>query len=80
MELVADLDEGGPVSRILEKNGPTPYHTCYAVDSLTDAVSTLRSSGYRPVTRAIPAVAFGERLVQFLHHPDSGLVELVEWP
>ena len=34
VELLAPVDETSPVCKILEKNGVTPYHTCYVVDDI----------------------------------------------
>ena len=37
VELLEPVDESSPVCKTLEKNGVTPYHTCYVVDNIDDA-------------------------------------------
>ena len=34
VELLEPVDNNSPVCKILDKNGVTPYHTCYIVDHL----------------------------------------------
>jgi catechol 2,3-dioxygenase-like lactoylglutathione lyase family enzyme len=80
VELVEGLDPPNPVSNLLEKSGPGPYHLCFSVENLEAAGAHLRQHGYRAVTTRIPAVAFGGALVQFFFHLQCGMIELVELP
>ena len=77
LELVAGLSSKSPVSAILSKGGPSLYHICYEVLDLENAAAMLRDKGYIAVSRPMPAKAFAGRLIQFLHHPESGLIELL---
>ncbi len=43
VELLQPLDETSPIVKILAKNGPTPYHICYAVDDIDEAMQELRA-------------------------------------
>lgn len=78
IELVEGLEVGSPVASILARNGPMPYHLCFAVQSLTDAATRLRRQGYRPSSGRVQATGFGGKLVQFFYNTQIGLVELVE--
>lgn len=80
VELLAPVDETSPVSKILEKNGVTPYHTCYVVDDIEQAIVALRQQKYVLVSKPVEAVAIHNSKVAFLHHRQVGLIEIVEAP
>ena len=78
VELLAPVDDQSPVCKILEKNGVTPYHTCYIVEDIDLAVSVLREHKYVLVSK--PVEAIHNCKVAFLHNRHIGLIELVEAP
>lgn len=78
LELLASNDETSPIYKTLQKNGVTPYHCCYEVDDIEDAVSRLRKMRYVATSKPVPAVAIEGRRVCFLFHKKIGLIELVE--
>lgn len=78
VELLSPVDGNSPVSNILEKNGVTPYHTCYAVDCLEETIKMLKRQRYVVVSQPKEACAIDGRRVSFLYNPDMGLIELVE--
>lgn len=80
VELLAPIDESSPQCKILEKNGVTPYHTCYVVEDIDRAVEDLRKQKYVLVSKPVEAVAIHNCRVAFLHHRHIGLIELVEAP
>ena len=80
VELLAPVDETSPVCKTLEKNGVTPYHCCYVVESLEEAVKQLRKEKFVLTSKPEPAVAFCGSRVCFLYNRDVGLIELVEAP
>lgn len=80
VELLEPVDETSPVNKTLEKNGVTPYHTCYVVDDIEDAVATLRRKKYVVVSKPIEACAIHKCKVAFLFNKNVGLIELVEAP
>lgn len=80
VELLAPVDETSPVCKTLEKNGVTPYHCCYVVDNIDEAVKELRKERYVLTNKPVPAVAFRGGSVCFLYNKNMGLVELVEAP
>lgn len=80
IELLAPVNESSPVCQTLEKNGVTPYHTCYIVDDIEDAVTKLRKMKYVIVSKPVEAPAINNCKVCFLYNRDIGLIELVESP
>lgn len=80
VELLAPVDEKSPVCKMLEKNGVSPYHTCYEVENIDQAVAELRKQKYVLVSKPVEAVAIHNCKVAFLHHRHIGLIELVEAP
>ncbi len=80
VELLAPHDEKSPVNKTLEKMGVSPYHCCYVVDKLEDAIAELRKQKYIVVSKAAEAVAFCGSRVCFIYNKNVGLIELVETP
>lgn len=80
VELLASVDELSPVNKTLEKVGVSPYHCCYVVDNIEEAVSELKKQRYIMVSKPVEAVAFCGSRVCFLYNKNMGLVELVEAP
>lgn len=80
VELLAPVDETSPVNKTLEKNGVTPYHTCYVVENIEEAVAQLRKQKYVMFSKPAEAVALCGSRVCFLFNKNVGLIELVEAP
>lgn len=80
VELLEPVDETSPVNKILEKNGVTPYHTCYIVNEIELAMKELRKLKYIVVSKPAEAVAIHGCKVCFLFNKNVGLIELVESP
>lgn len=78
LELLAPKDSTSPVSKTLEKNGVTPYHNCYEVPNIENAVADLRKMRFVAVSKPEPACAIDNRRVCFLFNKNVGLIELVE--
>lgn len=78
LELVAPADESSPVNNILKKAGTSPYHSCYEVKSLEEAIAALRKQRFLLVVKPVPAVALANRRICFVYHPQIGLIELLE--
>jgi methylmalonyl-CoA/ethylmalonyl-CoA epimerase len=77
-ELVEPINEISPVNKILEKMGVTPYHICYEVDDIHNAINDLRKQGYLLLHKPVPAIALDNMQICFMFHKDSGLIELLE--
>lgn len=80
IELLSPVDEKSPVNKTLEKVGVSPYHCCYVVDKLEEAVAELRKQKYIVVSKPATAIAFCGSRVCFLFNKNVGLIELVETP
>jgi methylmalonyl-CoA/ethylmalonyl-CoA epimerase len=78
IELVSPQGSSSPINRILKLNGPTPYHTCYEVDSIDDEILILKTKGFIQITKPQKAIAFQGRLVSFLINRHIGLIELLQ--
>lgn len=78
VELVAPLSEDSPVSSLLSKLGPTPYHLCYASDNLEAEVADLANKRFKVAIPPTPAVAFGGKKVVFMYSLAMGLFEIVQ--
>jgi methylmalonyl-CoA/ethylmalonyl-CoA epimerase len=80
IELLEPVDGQSPVNKILEKNGVAPYHVCYMVEDIEEAILKLKKMKYIVVVSPVEAPAITNSRVAFLFNRDIGLVELVEAP
>lgn len=80
VELVEPMGNDSPVSPILKRAGPGPYHSCYCVPDLGKAVAKLRQGGALQLGRPVPAPAISGSSIVFMYSRDAGLIELVEEP
>lgn len=80
IELVEPAGEKNPVQGYLDKSGgaSVPYHICYEVDNMEDALEYCRLKGLLVTQKPAPAPAIGGRRVAFLFSRDTGVIELVE--
>ena len=80
LELLQPLDDQSPVARTLATAGVTPYHFCYEVSNIDEAIAALRTKRFLLVSGPVPACALGDRRIAFLYNKNNGLIELVENP
>ena len=78
VELVEPINDRSPVNEILKKNGNIPYHFCYEVDDIREAILEMKKSGFIKIINPVHAKAFNNRLICFLYNKDVGLIELLE--
>lgn len=78
IELLAAVNDTSPVNRILKGVGVSPYHLCYIVPNMEEAVKKLRKMRFVIVSAPVEACALGNRSVCFLFHKNVGLIELLE--
>lgn len=79
LELLAPIDEHSPVNRTLDKMGVSPYHCCYSVDDMNDAIYRLKKKKFVPLIKPVEACAINGKRVCFLFNKTVGLIELVEF-
>ena len=77
VELLAPVDEKSPICNILQKSGVSPYHTCYKVPNIEQAIKDLRTIKFMPVSKPKMSNVFNSK-VCFLFHKDIGLIEIIE--
>jgi methylmalonyl-CoA/ethylmalonyl-CoA epimerase len=77
LELLAPLPDSDVLDPWLRSNAKL-YHLAYLVQEMDRALWSAGSAGARQVSRAVPAVAFGDRRIAFLMLPDLLLVEFIE--
>ena len=80
IELVEPVGATSPICKILEKSGVTPYHTCYEVDDIEEAIAELRREHYVQVSKPSRATAISGCRVSFMYNKDVGLIEIAESP
>ena len=78
IELIESASPYSVVSGMVKKYGASPYHICYEVSSLDEAVANLEIGGYIVTEKPMPAQALGGRRVVFMYHTQIGLIELLE--
>lgn len=78
IELLEPLDQDSPVSRTLDKVGVSPYHICYEVTDIVDAITRLRAQRFILVNGPVAAPAMDGRRIAFLFNKNNGLIEVVE--
>jgi len=78
LELVAPVDDTSPVSKILNKSGISPYHFCYEVLDIEEAIKRLRKLKFIPLSVPVEANAMNCNRICFLYNKDVGLIEIVE--
>jgi len=79
-ELVAPRGDASPVSVALRTRKAILNHVAYLVPDLDAAAEALMEEGCFPVGKAMPAVAYNQRRVQFFSSPLSFIIELIEAP
>lgn len=79
IELVEPMSETSPVSAILKKTGTTPYHFCYEVDNMQEAIAYLKKEKFIQLGPPVHAKAIDGKMICFLFSPDIGLIELLQY-
>ncbi len=77
-EVIAPLGDKSPVASALSSRTNLLNQIAYRTKSLTSTVARLRTEGAVPVSRPLPAAAFGGALVQFLMSDLGFLIEVIE--
>ena len=62
---------------ILQNNGVAPYHICYVVDNVMQAVEDLYEEGFKPLFMPVPSVAMNNREICYMFHAEVGFIEVV---
>ncbi len=77
VELLAPVDDMSPICKTLQKSGVSPYHICYNVPNMEQAIKELRAKKFMPVSKPKMSNVFNS-MVCFLFHKEIGLIEILE--
>lgn len=78
IELVSPASQDSPVTKLLKREGPTPYHICYETKDVNTAILELKKKGFIQLQKKAedaPAIPGGK--VIFLTSLSTGLIELL---
>lgn len=78
LELLAPINNESPVNRILENMGVQPYHCCYEVPNIDEAIIYLKRKGFLLLGKPVVACAMEGKQICFLFNKSVGLIELLE--
>jgi methylmalonyl-CoA/ethylmalonyl-CoA epimerase len=78
IELILPTESDSPAAGWLKRVKAGPYHTCYEVPALAEAMDLFKANGFTALHDPVPAVAFEMRPIVFLWSAEVGLVELLQ--
>ena len=78
IELIEPASKESPLYPLLKRYKNTPYHICYEVSNLSDAVAEYEQKGYSVIQQPREAPCIGQHKVAFLMHINVGMIELLE--
>ena len=78
VELIESASPDSSVAGLLKRYGAAPYHICYEVSDIEQAVEELRAKRFVVSSAPMQAPALDGKRVAFLFHAQIGLIELLE--
>ncbi|MBO6241638.1 MAG: VOC family protein [Butyrivibrio sp.] len=78
VELIEPKGEDSPMYPLLKRYKNTPYHLCYEVENIDDAISDLGDKHYTVIQEPNIASCIEGKKVAFLNNISMGIIELVE--
>ncbi len=78
VELIQPMSEESPMYPLLKRFKNSPYHFCYEVENLGEAVEELSGKGYTVIQEPEIAPCIDDKKVVFLNNISMGIIELVE--
>jgi methylmalonyl-CoA/ethylmalonyl-CoA epimerase len=78
LELVEPLSKDAPVFNIIKNSGTTPYHTCYEVENMQEALDELEDMGFRMLFEPLVSEVMDHGLFCYLFSAEIGLFELYQ--
>ena len=78
VELIQPRDKESPMYPLLKNYKNTPYHFCYEVPDIDEAIAELENSGYMVIQAPKEAPCINGQKVSFLLAADMGIIELLE--
>lgn len=78
IELVAPKTQGkNPIGNLLKSSGVSPYHLCYEVYDIEQAMEDLYEEGFIPLFLPVASVAMQGRKICYLSSLEVGTIEIV---
>ena len=78
IELIESIIDNSPVSKMLKERDEVVYHSCYTIDNINNAMSSLKNQNFIQVSDIINAPALENKKIFFLYNASVGLIELLE--
>lgn len=78
IELVAPKSKDSAICNLHKKIGNCPYHVCYEVENMQNAVADMENLGYIAIVEPEKAPALDNCKVVFMFNANIGLIELME--
>jgi methylmalonyl-CoA/ethylmalonyl-CoA epimerase len=78
IELITSEDTTSPIDNILKKCGPGPYHFCYSVRNINDAITNLKREKFIILNKPVKSNAIDDHYIIFAFKKSFGLIEVVE--
>lgn len=77
IELLAPVDDKSPICKILQKSGVIPYHICYVVSEMKQAIEDLKKEHFMLISKPLLSNVFNEE-VCLLFNKHVGVIEILE--
>jgi len=78
IELVQPANEDSPIYGLLKRFKNAPYHICYEVECLDEAIAMLSKEDFILIRPPEIAPAINNQLVAFLNNSSIGIIELLQ--
>ena len=78
VELIEPKGEESPMYPLLKRYKNTPYHLCYEVENIDEAIAELQGKHYTVIQEPNIAPCIEGKKVAFLNNISMGIIELVE--
>ena len=78
IELITSSGDNSPVLNILKKCGSGPYHFCYSVRNMAEAIEYLRRERFVILFKPEESNAIENNNITFVYKKSIGLIEIVE--
>jgi len=79
VELVEPYEENTKMQKQFSKQGGVaPYHLCFIVDDMNEAVEEMSNNGFIPLFKPVEAIAFNNSKICYFWKKTIGFVELLE--
>ena len=78
VELIEPKGEESPMYPLLKRYKNTPYHLCYEVENIDEAIADLQDKYYTVIQEPNIAPCIEGKKVAFLNNISMGIIELVE--